>query len=478
MNDCSTDHSVDVIKEYMGRMPNLRLINRTVNSGAPMIPRNDAIEAAAGKYILFLDNDDFLGEEALQRLNDAAEKNDSDVIFGKYVGVNGRKVPQSQFKKGNRPNASIIDDNLVYTLAPHKMFNLSFIRENGFQFHPKAVVGEDQLFVMQCYINAKVITVLADYDYYYVVSRGNENLSLKYFAPEEFFFSFNRIMEFIHESGLNDLYKKELKVAFLNRFLHASRLRGMLLSNRLTRQQKIDWLAETKLFFDTHVDEGIEKKLEPRFHYFVQISRDNNLDKLLHIHKRIEKVTATDVTKIEDGLIYGRLKHVSKEIGYDEEIVVSHLNDSDVYIKNMDFGKKSFTLSGQFFQKLLLNVEVEYQLLLVHRSSGLELSNPVQIYNKSGEFEITIDYTRLLIDKKHTGPWDLFVEASVNGYKNRRRIGSNRSRKVKGINRSNKVGSFRLSYTVRPYFTEKFDNISLDVKLPSTVMNKMVEGLG
>ena len=96
MNDCSTDHSVDVIKEYMGRMPNLRLINRTVNSGAPMIPRNDAIEAAAGKYILFLDNDDFLGEEALQRLNDAAEKNDSDVIFGKYVGVNGRKVPQKK----------------------------------------------------------------------------------------------------------------------------------------------------------------------------------------------------------------------------------------------------------------------------------------------------------------------------------------------------------------------------------------------
>ncbi|MEH7574171.1 glycosyltransferase family 2 protein, partial [Cytobacillus firmus] len=113
VNDCSTDNSIEVIEKYQKNMDNLILINRTENSGGPMIPRNNAIQAARGEYIMFLDNDDFLGEEALERLYDAARENRSDVIFGKYVGVNGRHVPESMFKKGNRLNSDILEDNLV-----------------------------------------------------------------------------------------------------------------------------------------------------------------------------------------------------------------------------------------------------------------------------------------------------------------------------------------------------------------------------
>jgi hypothetical protein len=86
-------------------------------------------------------NDDFLGEETLERFYNSATANKSDIIYGKYVGVNGRKVPQSMFKKGNRLTADILEDNLVFSLAPHKMFRLSFLRENGFEFHPNSLTG-------------------------------------------------------------------------------------------------------------------------------------------------------------------------------------------------------------------------------------------------------------------------------------------------------------------------------------------------
>jgi glycosyltransferase involved in cell wall biosynthesis len=283
VNDCSTDNSKEVIENFSKLMSNIVLIDRIDNSGGPMIPRNDAIDAARGEYILFLDNDDFLGEEALERLYIEAKKNQSDVIYGKYVGINGRKVPGSMFKKGNRPKADIIKDNLVNSLAPHKMFKLSFLRQNDFRFHPKAVVGEDQLFVMQCYVTAKVITVLADYHYYFVVSRGKENLSVKYFPAEQFFFSFNRLMEFLHECNHDEPYKTRLKVAFLNRFLHASRLRGHLLTSRLTHEQKKDWLSETKRFIDNHVDDSLLTSLEPRFHYFMEVAKENDIHKLASV---------------------------------------------------------------------------------------------------------------------------------------------------------------------------------------------------
>ncbi|MCT4420760.1 hypothetical protein EFT49_11400 [Leuconostoc falkenbergense] len=48
-----------------------------------------------------MDADDRLGHESLERQYNFAIKNDSDVILGKYVGVGGRGVPKSMFKKGN-----------------------------------------------------------------------------------------------------------------------------------------------------------------------------------------------------------------------------------------------------------------------------------------------------------------------------------------------------------------------------------------
>ncbi|WP_141603618.1 glycosyltransferase [Terrilactibacillus laevilacticus] len=465
VNDRSTDRSKNVIEEYKKVMKNLILIDREENSGGPMIPRNDAIAEARGEYIIFLDNDDFLGEEALQRLYEAAVKNKSDVIYGKYVGVNGRKVPQSMFKKGNRLQADIIEDNLVYSLAPHKMFNLSFIRENDFKFHPKAVVGEDQLFVMQCYINAKVITVLADYDYYFVVSRGNENLSLKYFPAEKFFFSFNRIMEFLEDSQLSKLYKKELKIAFLNRFLHASRLRGHLLSKLLTREQKIDWLNETKKFIDNHVSDETIASLANRFKYLLTVAKENDIDKLLLVHNHINKVTANEVTRVENGTIYARLRHVAKTCAYDEEHVVNQFNTSDVFISEMIFDENGFSIKGQFTQSLLLNFPVSYTLKFVHRKSKVEILHGEKEPSIPGTFAFIVDYRQLLFNEDLTGPWDLFIVASVGGYIKERRIGSSRSANLVKHNMVKNISSFGKKYSILPYYTVPHDNISLEVNI-------------
>jgi poly(ribitol-phosphate) beta-glucosyltransferase len=465
VNDRSTDNSLGVINEYQKKMSNLILIDRVENSGGPMIPRNDAIEAARGEYILFLDNDDFLGEETLERFYNAATEHKSDVIFGKYVGVNGRVVPQSMFKKGNRYNADIIEDNLVYSLAPHKMFNLQFVKENGFQFHPKAVVGEDQLFVMQCFINAKVITVLSDYDYYYVVARGNENLSLKYFPANEFFFSFNRIMEFLENSSLNAIYKRELKIAFLNRFLHASRLKGHLLSGLLNKEQKKDWLNETKLFIDNHVGDDLIASMHSRFQYLLKVAKENDVDKLLAIHRHINKVTANDISKVENGFIYARLRKVSKEISYDEEHVVNQFNTSNVFISELEFDDRTFTINGQMTQSLLINQDVEYELRLVHRPTGLEVHHKNQFPGIQDKFTFVVDYQEILFDEKFVGVWDLFVEATVNGYVKRRRLGSSRAEFLKKHDIIPSLHSFGKVYSIQPFYTKPLSNISLEVKL-------------
>lgn len=57
VDDCSTDHSREIIKNISVLEPRVKLIERTWNAG-PAIARNIAIEHAQGRYIAFLDADD------------------------------------------------------------------------------------------------------------------------------------------------------------------------------------------------------------------------------------------------------------------------------------------------------------------------------------------------------------------------------------------------------------------------------------
>jgi glycosyltransferase involved in cell wall biosynthesis len=159
VNDCSTDNSRQVIEKCAATMQNLRLINLPKNTGGPMIPRNTGMDVASGKYIHFMDSDDFLGEEALERLYNAAEKYQSDIIFGRYVGVNGRYVPKYMFDKNVLPQADIVANRLTNSLAPHKMIRASFMKRHNIRFYEEAKApNEDQWVIMQCYVKASVIT--------------------------------------------------------------------------------------------------------------------------------------------------------------------------------------------------------------------------------------------------------------------------------------------------------------------------------
>ena len=282
VNDCSTDNSKEVIEKYSQMLGNVVLIDRVENSGGPVVPRNDAINAARGEYIHFVDNDDFLGEEALERLYQAAHENQSDVIFGRYIGVNGRGIPYATFKHGNRPKADLITDDLIYAIAPHKMFRLAFLREHGIKFDLYATAGnDDQLFVMQCYIAARVITVLADYPYYFIVARGDENLSSNYVPAADWLYVWHRIIEYMNECIHDEQYKRKIKITILNRLPLGTRFETFLLTSKTTREQKIEWLNEANRFVDLYIDDSMIESVEPRFRLFWRAIKQNDIDALV-----------------------------------------------------------------------------------------------------------------------------------------------------------------------------------------------------
>lgn len=82
VNDCSTDDSSIILNKYVDK-PNVKIINHLVNQGLSAA-RNTGLLLSEGKYIMFVDSDDYLPEDAVENLMKTAFKLNADIVQGGY----------------------------------------------------------------------------------------------------------------------------------------------------------------------------------------------------------------------------------------------------------------------------------------------------------------------------------------------------------------------------------------------------------
>jgi len=97
VDDGSTDGTDKVLDDLAAAHRHIRVIH-IPNSGWPGRPRNIGTDAGTGRYVHYLDNDDALGTEALERLYAFAEANASDIVIGRYAGHH-RAVAREIFRE-------------------------------------------------------------------------------------------------------------------------------------------------------------------------------------------------------------------------------------------------------------------------------------------------------------------------------------------------------------------------------------------
>ena len=95
VDDCSTDSSLAIAESYLERFGGrLKIITLPENTGTGAIPRNVGLEQACGEYVYFVDNDDFVIDNALEILYDFAKEYDADVVYmEKFFLCNEEPVP-------------------------------------------------------------------------------------------------------------------------------------------------------------------------------------------------------------------------------------------------------------------------------------------------------------------------------------------------------------------------------------------------
>ena len=216
VDDGSTDETPQRLDALAADHDHVR-VEHIPNSGWPGRPRNLGIDMARGDFVYFVDNDDWIGHEALERLHATAVRDDADVVIGKVVGYGpGKLVPRTLFVE-NRSGIRLGEwAPILWLLSPHKLFRRTLLDENGIRFPEGKRRLEDHPFVMHAYFHARSISVLADYPCYHWMLRDRDvNASSKPFDPVEYYAGVREVLDLIDEHTEEGPFRDRLYTRWL-----------------------------------------------------------------------------------------------------------------------------------------------------------------------------------------------------------------------------------------------------------------------
>ncbi len=193
INDGSDDNSFDILKEWSEK--DSRIVLYTQENAGLSCTRNSGIQIAQGKYIYFMDSDDILERDALERLFTKAEHGSLDVVYFDADVFCDDEVLEEQLGKFNYKRTRAYDEvykgqdlmRIMYNNGEYfpsvclQLFKKDFILKNHIRFRP-GVIHEDNAFTFASALNAERVSHI-NFPFFHRRLRGNSimttNVSFK-----------------------------------------------------------------------------------------------------------------------------------------------------------------------------------------------------------------------------------------------------------------------------------------------------------
>lgn len=218
VNDGSPDRSGEIAERYAREYKNVRVINQ--ENGGLSRARNTGLDAARGRYVYFLDSDDYLDREALEGLYRKAEADQLDIVYfntvsffeneavknsnQNYLSYYNRKGDYSGVHTGQMMFAKMRKNLEFFGSACLQMIRRSLIEENGLRFY-NDIIHEDNLFSFKAAMLAQRVGYL-NKAYYYrrvhgdsIVTAGKSMRNV-----EGYIVSYAEMIAFLHEREVEE----------------------------------------------------------------------------------------------------------------------------------------------------------------------------------------------------------------------------------------------------------------------------------
>lgn len=220
IDDGSSDGSGTICDDYL-EFSNVTVFHK--NNEGQGIARNIGITKAKGKYIYFMDSDDYIEVETMQYLYDIAEEKETDIIcFEANIFYDDELLEKTFSQKedygfgetkfigkvhsGKETFKYLFDRNEYLTSAPRRFFKRDFIIKNQIYF-PEYIIHEDEFFGIKSMLLADKVLCLKKRFYNRRV-RGLSTMTAKSYKKsiEGYMLTWRELVEFIYDLDDNDKY--------------------------------------------------------------------------------------------------------------------------------------------------------------------------------------------------------------------------------------------------------------------------------
>lgn len=183
VNDGSPDNSLDILSEYHAKYnEKIKVIDKK-NSGV-WKARYDGIKMAKGRYIMFVDPDDYVTDDYVEKLYRSTISSNSDIsVCGFYrVEVETGHVYSKEMTKMGAKDINIHnnpEDILsVNTALWNKIYKTELFKDMKELDNPPCIL-EDMMLLLLIFPKIKSIVFIKDALYYYTVKEGSAISSVK-----------------------------------------------------------------------------------------------------------------------------------------------------------------------------------------------------------------------------------------------------------------------------------------------------------
>lgn len=313
IDDCTLDNSVNIVKKYMQTDSRVRLINHDVNRGLGGA-RNTGIREARGEYIAFVDSDDWIKKDMLEKLLRGITEHDVDVaICGVelYYGAGMESVVQSTFHYIHRLPSKVYNiadykERLtdVWPSAWNKLYKTDLVRKYGCNF-PEKLLYEDHFFFYNYFAHVKAFYYVDEAMYVYRQNRPGSITTTRSGREKEVFKVLEDLRTVFQSCFDKDRFEKTYaKICFRliweRQFIFRSCMKEWLifaeessawLLGRFDREflrMSVDTLVPAKDMFYRYMFGTGTKKLEVELRYALMKSRV--LRKVYHMICRLREI--------------------------------------------------------------------------------------------------------------------------------------------------------------------------------------------
>lgn len=182
IDDGSNDKSLEICQKMSiedSRISVLHHDNRGVS-----YTRNQGILHASGDYIMFIDGDDKVLPDMIEKYVTAAERYHVDIVIGGIIFVDGaNKISEKKFSETGKYGTEIWenicqDESGLYGYVPNKLYRTKLIKDNSIFFNINMYAQEDLDFALTAYSKSDCFYIIdyAGYIYYYAPNKRKHPL--------------------------------------------------------------------------------------------------------------------------------------------------------------------------------------------------------------------------------------------------------------------------------------------------------------